>query len=105
MPANFIETQMSAMSNKSTRRNRGAGRKAKRAARQQIPVSTATWIDRKIPYYEILDEEGLQLIEHNAETVLEETGIEFREFPRALALWRESVADVAGEGVRFPRGL
>lgn len=105
MPANFIETQMSAMSNKSTRRKRGVGRKAKRAARQQIPVSTATWIDRKIPYYEILDEEGLQLIEYNAETVLEETGIEFREFPRALDLWREAGADVDGERVRFPRGL
>ena len=53
----------------------------------------------------MLDQEALELIEHNAETVLEEIGIEFRDFPRALALWQDAGADVAGERVRFPRGL
>ena len=96
---------MSATTGDSPGRKRGAGRKAKRAARQQRVVSTATCIDRKIPYYELLGEEGLQLIENNAETVLEEIGIEFRDFPRALELWREAGADVDGERVRFPRGL
>ena len=37
--------------------------------------------------------------------MLEEIGIEFREFPRALDLWRDAGADVEGERVRFPRGL
>ncbi|NQV86115.1 MAG: hypothetical protein HQ492_03460, partial [Woeseiaceae bacterium] len=46
-------------------RKRSAGRDARRAARQQRPTSTATHIDRKIPYLEILSEEALQLIEHN----------------------------------------
>ena len=87
------------------RRKRGAGREAKRAARSKMTTSAAPWIDRKIPYFEMLGEEALQLIEHNAETVLEEIGIEFREFPRALELWREAGADVDGERVRFPRGL
>jgi len=87
------------------RRKRGAGRSAKRAARKRAPTSTATWIDRKLPYVDVLNEEGLELIEHNAETVLEEIGIEFREFPRALALWKDAGADVDGERVRFPRGL
>jgi len=68
-------------------------------------VSTAAWIDRKIPYLEVLDEEGLQLIEHNADTVLEEIGVEFRDFPQALSLFREAGADIDGERVRFPRGL
>lgn len=84
---------------------RKRGRSAKRAARMQRQVSTAAWIDRKIPYVEILDEEGLQLIESNAETVLEEIGVEFRDFPRALELFKEAGADVDGERVRFPRGL
>jgi trimethylamine--corrinoid protein Co-methyltransferase len=96
---------MSATPDTGSRRKRGAGRKAKRAARQERAVSTATWIDRKIPYYEVLGEEGLSLIENNAETILEEIGIEFRDFPRALDLWREAGADVDGERVRFPRGL
>jgi len=87
------------------RRRRGAGRKAKHAARQKATVEIAGWADRRIPYFEVLDEEGLELIETNAETVLEEIGIEFREFPRALELWREAGADVDGERVRFPRGL
>jgi trimethylamine--corrinoid protein Co-methyltransferase len=87
------------------RRKRGAGREAKRAARQQSTAEVAAWIDRKIPYFEVIDEEALELIEHNADTVLEEIGIEFREFPSALELWREAGADVDGERVRFPRGL
>ena len=87
------------------RRRRGAGREARRAARRKPTVEIAAWADRNIPYFEVLDEEGLELIENNAETVLEEIGIEFREFPRALELWREAGADVDGERVRFPRGL
>ncbi|NNC76846.1 MAG: trimethylamine methyltransferase family protein [Woeseiaceae bacterium] len=84
---------------------RKRGRSAKRAQRQQRQTSAAAWIDRKIPYVEVLDEEGLQLIERNADTVLEEIGIEFRDFPRALALFKEAGADVDGERVRFPKGL
>jgi trimethylamine--corrinoid protein Co-methyltransferase len=87
------------------RRRRGAGREAKRAARQQTSEEIAGWVDRKIPYFNVLDEEALELIEHNAETVLEEIGIDFVEYPRALELWREAGADVDGERVRFPRGL
>ena len=87
------------------RRRRGAGREAKRAARLQTSTEYAAWIDRKIPYFEVLDEEALEVIEHNAETVLEEIGIDFVEYPSALELWREAGADVNGERVRFPRGL
>ena len=87
------------------RRRRSAGREAKRAARQQLPTSTAAFIDRKIPYFDFLSEEALELIEHNAETVLEEIGIEFKDFPRALALFKEAGADIDGERVRFPRGM
>ena len=89
----------------SERPKRTRGRAAKRAARQAAVTSTAAWIDRKIPYVEVLDEEGLQLIEHNAETVLEEIGIEFSEFPSALKLLKDAGADVDGERVRFPRGM
>jgi trimethylamine--corrinoid protein Co-methyltransferase len=87
------------------RRRRSYGREATRAERTKLRTSTATFIDRKIPYFEILSEEGLQLIETNAETVLEEIGIEFKDFPQALSLFKEAGADVDGERVRFPRGL
>ena len=82
------------------------GRAAKLAARRGgMAQEIAAWIDRKIPCFEMLDAEALELIEHNADTVLEEIGVEFREFPRALALFKDAGADVEGERVRFPRGL
>ena len=37
--------------------------------------------------------------------MLEEIGVEFRDFPRALELWKDAGADIDGERVRFPRGL
>ena len=88
------------------RGKRRGGRAAKLTARRRGTVEElATWIDRRIPCFEVLDSEALELIEHNAETVLEEIGIEFRDFPRALKLWKDAGADVNGERVRFPRGM
>jgi len=87
------------------RRRKSGGRSAKLAARAHSDQGIAAFIERKIPYFEVLDEEGLQLIEENADTVLEEIGIEFRDFPQALALFKDAGADVDGERVRFPRGL
>lgn len=49
--------------------------------------------------------ETLELVENNAETVLEEVGIEFRDDPEALALFRSAGASIDGERVRFPRGM
>ena len=84
---------------------RGGRRGVSDAHRRGIVDEFKTWIDRRIPHVEILDTEALELIEHNADTVLEEIGIEFREFPRALKLWKDAGAEVDGERVRFPRGL
>ena len=88
------------------RRGRGGGgAEARRAARGGTSTEKLRYITRKIPAYEVLTEEGLALIEHNAETVLEEIGIEFRDDEEALQIWRDAGADVDGERVRFPRGL
>ncbi len=81
----------------------GAG--ARRAARRDSGAKQLRYITRKIPTYEIMDEEGLALIEANADTVLADIGIEFRDDEEALKLWRDAGADVQGERVRFPRGL
>jgi trimethylamine---corrinoid protein Co-methyltransferase len=37
--------------------------------------------------------------------VLEEIGIEFRDDPEALEMWKAAGAEVSGERVRFPKGL
>ena len=87
------------------RRGRGGGGAARRAERSAISIETAKFIERKIPNLDILDEEALEIIEANAETVLEEIGVNFVENPAALDRWREAGAMVEGERVRLPRGL
>lgn len=86
-------------------RRRGGGGAARRAARSAISFDTAKYIERNIPLYEVLTEETLEIIEHNAETVLEEIGVNFVNNPEAHKLWREAGADVQGERVHIPRGL
>jgi trimethylamine--corrinoid protein Co-methyltransferase len=81
------------------------GRDARRAARSQGQSVSVPYITRNIPITEFLTAEGLEIIERNAETVLEEIGIEFREFPQALKLLKAAGCDVRGERVHFPRGL
>ncbi|MFM5916305.1 MAG: trimethylamine methyltransferase family protein [Novosphingobium sp.] len=85
-------------------RSRG-GREAKRAARLSGVTASAPYISRRIPYVELLDEEGLSLIEENAEKILSEIGCEFRDDPEALQIWKAAGAEVTGELVRMPRGM
>ncbi|MBD3765752.1 MAG: trimethylamine methyltransferase family protein [Rhodobacterales bacterium] len=88
-----------------SRRGRSGGGSARRAERTAVSLDSARFITRNIPDFEILNEEALQIIEWNADTVLEEIGVNFVDNPGALALWRQAGADVQGERVRIPRGL
>ena len=65
----------------SPRTHRAGGRDAKRAARAARTGVSMPYITRKIGLYEVLDEEGLATIERNADTILAEIGIEFRDDP------------------------
>ena len=87
------------------RRGRGGGGAARRAERSAVSFETARYIERNIPNFEVLTEEALQIIEHNAETVLEEIGVNFPDNPGALQRWRDAGASVDGDRVRLPRGL
>ena len=86
-------------------RSRGGGREARRAARAEARPVVVPYVTRRVPVYDVMSTEGLELIEHNAETILEEIGVEFRDDAEALSLWRGAGADVDGERVRIPRGL
>lgn len=83
----------------------GGGAAARRAIRQSGGIVKFPAISRQINTYEVLSDEGLSIIEANAETILQEVGIEFRDDPEALQMWRDAGADVSGERVRFPKGL
>ncbi|MEM1233245.1 MAG: trimethylamine methyltransferase family protein, partial [Pseudomonadota bacterium] len=88
-----------------TRRARGGGGAARRAARTGIKIEAARFIERNIPVTDLLSSEALELIEDRAEQVLEEIGVAFVENPDALKRWKDAGADVDGDRVHLPRGL
>ena len=90
---------------RSGRRTRGGGGAARRAERTTVSFDTAKYIERNIPNFEILTEEALEIIEANAEQVLEEVGVNFVNNPAALERWRAAGAEIEGERVRIPKGL
>ena len=87
------------------RKRRGGGRSARQAERQKPKSQTVPYIKRNIPVYNLLNEEGLSLIENNADTILQEIGIDFRGDPEALEILKDAGADVKEERVRFPKGM
>lgn len=91
------------------RRGRSGGRKARTAARQeeekQASKSAPAYVKREIPFYDFLSEEALVRIEDHADWLMQEIGIEFRDDPGALDIWREAGADVDGMRVRLPKGM
>ncbi|HEY7666768.1 MAG TPA: trimethylamine methyltransferase family protein [Actinomycetota bacterium] len=93
------------MSDATAGRRRSGGRAGRQAARLHAAVEKVPFLTRTMAPFEVLSTEGLELMEHNADTILEQVGIEFRGAPDALELLRGAGADVEGELVRFPRGL
>ncbi len=59
---------------------------------------------RRIPAYQLLEEDALQAIEAQADWIAREIGFEFRGDPEALALFRQAGASVDNERVRFDTG-
>jgi len=87
------------------RRARSGGGASRRAERSGFHYDVAPVIERGIPNLEILNDEALEIIEANADRVLEEVGVAFVDNPEALKRWRDAGADVQGERVRIPKGL
>ncbi len=87
------------------KRTRGGGGAARRAERNTVKFETAKFIERNIPNFEVLTEEALEIIETNAEIILEEVGVNFVNNPCALERWKNAGATIDGERVHIPRGL
>jgi len=86
-------------------RRRAGGREARIAARAHAHVERQPFLTRTLQPFEVVSEEGLSLLEENADTILEEVGLEFRGDAEAVRTLRDGGADVEGERVRFPRGM
>src|SRR6188768_2786125 len=84
---------------------RTGGREGRRAVRLSHQVERVPFPTRSLAPFEVLGDEGLSIIEANADTILEEVGVEFRGDAEALRLLADAGADVQGERVRFPRGM
>ena len=89
-----------------TRRGRrSGGRAARTAARAQARPTAPAILNREIPTYSLVSDEALEIIEYNADTILEEVGVDFRGHRRAQELFAEAGCDIDGDRIRFPRGL
>ncbi len=88
-----------------TPRETRRGREARKAARSARGALSIPYITRNIPLTEVLSAEGLEIIFDNAETLLQEIGVEFRGYPQALERFRLAGADIKDERIRFPKGL
>ena len=87
-------------------RRRGGGRDARIARRAISSASGApAFITRRMPVYDLLDEESLHALEQQADWILAEIGVEFPGDDEALALFRAAGASVSGRRVRFDPGL
>jgi len=73
-------------------------RRAKRdTSRVPPPQASAAYIERKIGTYNVLSEEGLCLIEENADRILQDTGMEFQDDPDILQIFKDAGCDVKGQ--------
>ena len=86
-------------------RRSGGGRAARQALRSHAQYESVPFLTRTLSPLEVLSDESIALIEQNADTILERTGMWIRDYPSALELFRNAGAEVEGERVRFPRGL
>lgn len=84
------------------KRRKGGGRSG---ARPQSSTPRAPFIHRKIGTFNILGEEGLCLIEENADRILQETGMEFHDDTEILTIFKDAGCDVDGTRVRFEPGF
>lgn len=101
--------QSSAVKKSRPSRGKRLGRAARAAARDKAGKlenrNSPAFAKRKIPYYDFLSEEALVKIEDHADWLMQEVGIEFRDDPAAIKIWKEAGADVDGVRVRMPKGM
>ena len=80
------------------------GRGARRKAREAKPTRYLSELDRGIPYLDLLSPEQVDTLHDRTMTILETTGIDFRD-DEAASMWKAAGADVDGHRVRIDRGL
>ncbi|MEM6988569.1 MAG: trimethylamine methyltransferase family protein, partial [Pseudomonadota bacterium] len=81
-------------------------RRRKKSDPSQSPAARrAPYVRRALAPQNVLSEEGLATIEHNADTILAETGMDFVDDPEVLAVFARAGCAVDGTRVRFEPGF
>lgn len=74
-----------------------------RARHERIKDAVAVpYIRRRLPFFDPLDMEQIETLEHHVDWLLQDVGIAFRDDPSALALWKTAGATIDGDIVRAP---
>ena len=95
---------------RSRRDSRSAMRIRRQGESSQNNHLKVAYITRKIPAFELLGEESLVKIEQAIDSILAEIGIEFREDPETVALFKQAGGEVTSVGesawnIKFEPGL
>ena len=85
--------------------HRSGGRRRRQATREASATERVPFINRHVGPLNILSDDGLSIIEQNADAILRDVGMEFQGDPSLLELWKDAGADVQGERVRFEPGM
>ncbi|TKZ20523.1 trimethylamine methyltransferase [Shimia litoralis] len=102
--------QITAPARTSRRSRRAKGAEPRSGAPGQNPHLEVPFITRGVPTYDLLSDESLQKIEDAADRILAEIGIEFREDPEAVRLFKAAgatVTEISAEAwnLKFEPGL
>src|SRR5690554_3640551 len=75
-------------------------RPSRTRATAQSEAPASPFIRRKIPHYDVLDEEQIIRLEDQVDWILQDVGVAFRDDPEALALLKREGATIDGDIVR-----
>lgn len=88
-----------------TARTKPKGRSNRPNRRDRVQIAAPAYITRQIPFYEFICEEGLVALEDQADWLIQEIGLEFRDDEKAIEIWKSAGADVKGTRIRLPKGM
>ena len=85
---------------------REGGRRARRERRaERSSVAAPAYATRRIGYFDFVEEEELRRLEDQADWLIQEIGLEFRDDEQALRIWKKAGADIQGTRVRLPKRM
>ena len=60
------------------------------------------FVQRRLPFFDVLDEEQIAALEGQVDWLLQEVGIAFRDDPEAIRIWRAAGVKIEGDIIRAP---